>query len=496
MIMAAQPPNHPQPFNLPSSPFFNPIATATATATQTPTSARKRRAASPESPIVSFGLGSASYPSSSPWTSNGHFSPDQGQGDVDTPQHREKRRRPNLANGFRSLSISRDKKTQAQFEAEASDIFAGAGTTTSQGGQHFGLDHTSGEEEEDEGIGLTRINNNDIKVEILPDRSSESNTKKHHQHHQHNHHHSTLHHWSIPNHAGPSSSSSSPSPTESSEENYGYDSDVTFTRSFPKHRRYAGVAQQADEIQQPDARPQAQDQSQSQNRFDAYDYQELGVEDVTVPTPLGSRRRRDDDQGGPKGKRARIDGEMDVDMGDDGDIEELQRDFVDKRRKRKTVWHEPEKDRIVITSLSDASSSRGSSRSPSPESTSADEQLHLSQPGDQGFMLSPSLLTHLLKAQRDQLNGMTNNAQQNRNSLVLYRPLGIPPGQTTTNSADAAWTDPVVKSWQPGENYVDSGRFEEVDDDENLDEPAETQAVEDEGMMTMDIDDDGDVAMD
>ncbi|OCF44401.1 hypothetical protein I317_01661 [Kwoniella heveanensis CBS 569] len=480
MIMAAQPPNHPQPFNLPSSPFFAPTTTTTAT----PASARKRRAASPESPTAPF----AAPSSSSFFTLNAHSSPVAAEGGgSDTPQHREKRRRPNLANGFRSLSISRDQLKNG----------TGSGSTTIPGSgeqSHELFDHTSGEEEEDEGIGLTRINNNDIKVEVLPDRG-ETASKSHH-HHRDNHHHSNLHHWSIPNHAGPSSSSSSPSPTESSEENQDYDSDVTFTRSFPKHRRYAGVAQQADEIQQPFDAQQAYEALQSSFG----DREELGVEDVTVPTPLGSRRRREDDQGGPRGKKARMEGEMDVDMGDDGDVEELRRDFSDKRRKRKTVWHEPEKDRIVITSLSDASSSRGSSRSSSPEPSGSADERHLSQPGDQGFMLSPSLLTHLLKAQRNQLNGMNNgnNSQsaQNRNSLILYRPLGIPPGKLAGNQAGSGWTgigtEPVVKSWQPGENYVDSGRFEEVDDDENFDEPSPAQ-TEGEGM---DIDDDGDVAMD
>ncbi|WVQ94842.1 hypothetical protein IAU59_001925 [Kwoniella sp. CBS 9459] len=491
MIMAAQPPNHPQPFNLPSSPFFTP---------STPSFARKRRAASPESPTVPIFGNTDKHQPISPWTANQHFSPDEASfgSEAQAPQqHREKRRRPNLANGFMSLSISRDQLLKNGSGASTND--------NGNGNAQLKVDHyredTSGEEE-DEGIGLTRINNNDIKVEVLPDRT-ESRTRSHHQHNDR--HHSNVHHWSIPNHAGPSSSSSSPSPTESSEENY--DSDVTFTRSFPnnKHRRYAGVAQQADEVQQPDAQ-QAETQDQFQNPFesDRYPYQDLSVEDVTVPTPLGSRRRREDDQGagvGPKGKRARREGEMDVDMGDDGDIEELQRDFVDKRRKRKTVWHEPEKDRIVITSLSDASSSRGSSRSSSPdqETDSAEELRRLSQPGDQGFMLSPSLLTHLLKAQRNQFNGDSNNNHAgNNNSLILYRPLGINPGKA--NEPTAAWTDDnsdsVVRNWQPGETYVDSGRFEEVDDDERFDEPAPAQAEDMDMGMGMDIDDDGDVAMD
>ncbi|WVR09571.1 hypothetical protein IAU60_006640 [Kwoniella sp. DSM 27419] len=398
MIMAAQPSTS-SPFSFTDSTSFY-------------TPSRKRRAASPETPAPS--RPHSPQAASSPWTSNGHFSPEH------TPQqqHREKRRRPNLAHGFESLSISRDQVPGLADPA--------------------GLNVNDREDNDEEGIGLKRSDHHDIHVEVLPDRSP----KRKHHHHQTGHHH-----WSVPNHAGPSSSSSS----ASSEENY--DSDATFTRAFPR-RRYRGVAQQADEVVDPDAQG-----------FD----EQLGVEDVTACSPHGSRRRRDDDAASPWGKRPRREGEMDVDMGEDP---------FDKRGKRKTVWHEPEKDRIVITSLSDASSSRGSSRSPSPEFDGQDHgRRNLAQPGNQGFTISPSLLTHLLHAQRDQLNGV--RPPRDQRSLVLYRPLGIP--------AAGQWPDSDAMANEP---YVDSGRFEVLED---ADVSGGNGHIAQDGDMDMDLD--GDVEM-
>ncbi|WWD03802.1 hypothetical protein V865_001858 [Kwoniella europaea PYCC6329] len=398
MTMAAQPTS-------PFQPFYTPF--------------RKRRALSPPS------LDTSEYQTRKDTNDSDlkYASP------LADPSHRDKRRRPNLANGFQGLSISVD-----QSASNLNDDLP-----------RNGLD-------DDEGIGLQKNRDNDVTVEVLPDKASRS-TNHHH------HHHSNTHHWSIPSRAGPSSpSSSSTSPTTSSEEDY---------HPFQRHRRYAGVAQQADEIVQPDQVEAVSD---------------LSVEDVTVVSPRNGRRRREDDTGmdnvtNTRNRRARTGDDFDVEMNAEEEVEEIGNSDHDKRRRRKTEWHEPEKDRIIITSLSDASSSRESSRSASPE-PAADDVRNLSQPGMRGFTISPSLLTHLLKTQRDQLSG--RKVSPTSSSLILYRPLGIPPGE---------WNDDIVKAWKPDEEYVDSGRFEMLDDDEVFDEATPSAN----GDTQMDID--GDVEM-
>lgn len=106
-----------------------------------------------------------------------------------------------------------------------------------------------------------------------------------------------------------------------------------------------------------------------------------------------------------------------------------------------------------MTTLSDTESETSSdSRSTSPQ-----PRREFSQPGDQGFTLHPSLLTHLLANQRDHL-ATHLNASAPEKGLVLYRPLGI---QAVPNPE-------IVQQW-PGQPNLsdDSGRFEILDDDEN-----------------------------
>ncbi|WWC72151.1 uncharacterized protein I206_106111 [Kwoniella pini CBS 10737] len=389
--MAASPRVPLQSFSPPSSILYTP--------------SRKRRAASPNRPDLSSPLGANST-------------------------HKIKRQRPNLANGFQSLSISTD---LLQNDLQTSDNMPPSPNDPLQ---------------TDEGIGLTHhVDSDDVKVEVLPERFPDRPDL-------HHHHHSNTHHWSIPNRAGPSSSSST-SPTSSTEDNY--DSDVTYTHPSRRHRRFAGIAQQADEIVQPDQPPI--------QRGD-----DVSVEDITAHK---GRRRREDLDEPFRAKRARKGPDIDIDMSNSDNLDNIDMDSSGGGMKRRTNWHEPEKDRIVITSLSDSSSSVGSSRSPSPEPHESQERL-LSQPGMQGFTLSPSLLTHLLKSQRHHLRDNLNMTQA-ENSLVLYRPLGIPPGE---------FQESIVQAWQPGEGYADSGRFEIVDDDENL-----------EASQAPPVDDDGDVQM-
>ncbi|RXK41462.1 hypothetical protein M231_01170 [Tremella mesenterica] len=147
------------------------------------------------------------------------------------------------------------------------------------------------------------------------------------------------------------------------------------------------------------------------------------------------------------------------DMGDDLDMETV----------AKTKWYEPERDRIVITSLSDTSTS--SSRSTSPNSRAI---RTLEQPGMRGFTLSPSLLTHLLNAQRGDISTL-HLPQSTERSLVMYRPAVLPPGFSdwarkmlpNVNLDLPMQGSEVVRTWrgEPGVIMDDEGRFEELNDD-------------------------------
>lgn len=135
---------------------------------------------------------------------------------------------------------------------------------------------------------------------------------------------------------------------------------------------------------------------------------------------------------------------------DDINMDEDMGDIPRRSRRRRTEWHEPEKDReynienrllttgIVITSLGSPNSSQSSSRSTSP-------QRHLSQPGAQGFTLSPSLLTHLLNSHRNTHTA----APAGPRDLVVYR-------SPTWDRSDL--------------NVVsDANRFQEIDDEDMMD---------------------------
>lgn len=168
----------------------------------------------------------------------------------------------------------------------------------------------------------------------------------------------------------------------------------------------------------------------------------------------------------PQLKRQRSDIPEDLDM--DANMDE---EHIDSG----PGWYEPEKDRIVVTSLS-----AGSSRSPSPDpgprradhTYSYQEHKHLAQPGDSGFTISPSLLTHIIGAQQE---NMLPSMPKER-GLILYRPIG-PPGVGTPED--------VVKHWDG--NYVDSGRFEEIDDDEETMMPDPSPVTEWQGNNEEDV---------
>ncbi len=374
---STQPPLPPFSFpSLSSNPFFTP--------------SRKRRAPSPTS-IFS----PTSPQSSSSW--------------IDDP-HSEKRRRPNLANGFSSLSLSSrtdDRHTSPLPTYEDSQA------------AHREVD-------DDEVLAQPHIDLvGDVRVEELPTRPTGSR--------------------SFPS-RGDSTSSTSTSSAED-----GYDSDITFRVLGSGRHRHAGVAQQADMVEQPN--------------IDGFlETTDLGVEDVTERTPTRGRKRREENAETRGGwKRRKPDKDVDMVMGDANDARETE------RRHRRTEWHEPEKDRIVITSLGSPSSSRSSS---SDRSTG-----HLTQPGSHGFTLSPSFLTHLLAAQKEQFGGAWCGPKQEQ-GLVLWRPLGLPLG----------WNDQVVRPWEgvPGLRE-DEARFQEVDQDEPITATPEGEMMEVEEDMAMEV---------
>jgi len=258
-------------------------------------------------------------------------------------------------------------------------------------------------------------------------------------------------------HRASSFSSTSPSETD-------YESDVTFripSRPTPPVH--------ATSVEDPPDTPVAASHSQSSplQRTHRDGHHDGGVHVEMLDTPSKRKQNSISDESAPRKRRREG---MDIDM--DGLPE----------GSYGPGWYEPEKDRIIITSLSSPESSppppdRRRSMSPDSERRqySYAENRHLSQPGSQGFTISPSLLTHILNAQRDQFNHTPEYPSQER-GLVLYRPLGITP-------------DPVVQQWNQNDNVPlgnDSDRFEEVDSDEDL-----TTGNNNDTMMGMDTEETG-----
>lgn len=321
--------------------------------------------------------------------------------------------------------------------------------------------HETGDLEDDEISSHRGAHHKDIGVEVLPDNPSQASKRSS----------ATNRLWSH------GSSSSSPSDDASDKD---YDSDATFR--LPSNQKAFGRVQQPDSVHLPE-----HDTASSEHHL-------LDIEDLTESLSNRKRRHRDAESVSQRTRKKKRPEGMDVEMdmgessrrdsdSDDG-IEEITR-APGRRRSRNTHWHEPEKDReypsmtlltagIVITSLS---SSPSSSRSSSPENTS--QHRNLTQPGEQGFTLSPSLLTHLLGKQSwDKMPPLSGHSPDQK-GLVLYRPLGIPPG------TDMQW-DEIVRRWKEGGSgsgtqQDDSSRFEMIDDDENL-QSFQAKSMADQGM--------------
>jgi hypothetical protein len=280
--------------------------------------------------------------------------------------HREKRRRPNLANGLRGLSLTpkpdRGPEPLPSY-SESQD--------------------TRNEVDEDDIFETTPRQVDDFQVEVLP------NTP-----------HRTRRPYPF---AGASSSDSSGEESRNSEDPY------TFTTS--RHRNRTLQSQQSDIVEQPTPIEELPDN--------------LFVQDVTEARGM---KMRDGARLHRRQKRRRDD--MDLDMDEESETGRphvrwrKNTSSYEPEKDRKSLYSsfamaDADCIGVVVTSLSDTES-EGSST----DVSSSPKPSDLNQPGSQGFTLSPSLLTHLLNTQRDQF---ATPLPQQEKGLILYRPLGIPP---------------------------------------------------------------------
>ena len=293
--MMAMPPSHPS-YHSPSPFAFslpvNAVASGSILASPTPalTPTRKRQADSP--------------PLSSP-----PFS----------PTYTGKKRRPNLSNGFSGLSLS---PKAPVFGGQRSDCpgltYDDLGETKHNVDENDDLGQSSGGWLGSSGRSSQQQAydsvDRDLRVEELPDRSTSTTWTRN---------------------LTTSSSTSSDSAAD-------FDAETMFRPRAHTKRRYARVAQQADEIQQPDdvAGP-----SGSSSR-------DLHIEDLSMGTRMAGRKRRESGNGErprTKKRRSNRDGD-DLDMSGESevDIEEIR----PTSRRRRTQWHEPEKDRKPFSQLS------------------------------------------------------------------------------------------------------------------------------------------------
>jgi hypothetical protein len=371
----------------------------------TPDYTRKRRATTPPSDQVPHGSIRLN------WMAPGCQLPETSP--TSAIPHRDKRRRPNLANGLRGLSLT--PKPDRGSEALPS-------YTESQ--------ETRNEVDEDDMFQSSPHIIDDIQVEELPDKSRRARRLF----------------------ADASTSDSSDDESRDSEDQF------SFTTKRHRNRQYQSQ-QQSGIVELP---------SPVKERPD-----DIDIQDITGSEPRGIKRR---DESGSRSRPKRRRDDMDLDMDTD---DEDQREHT--RWRKNASSYEPEKDRkltslpsgsthtdscsgIVVTSLSDTESEDSST-----EPTSTHKSNKLDQPGEQGFTLSPSLLTHLLNTQRDKFTTMPPQEK----GLILYRPLGILPAPQ------------IVQQW-PGQDFInqdDSSRFEELDDDENT----EMAGQADSGGMEIDM---------
>jgi hypothetical protein len=246
-------------------------------------STRKRRAGSPEPPSLI---------------------PTQ-----DTPS--AKRRRANLANGFSGLSLTPRTPT------------TGPSSPLPSYGESEATKDDIEDSDQPDGLFVRSPPPDDLHVEVLPSAYGSGIDSRYY----HGNGHGNMSKWSLP-------------ATASSDEDDS-DENGTFrlgsrTGLSTRVRRLASVAQQADEVVQPGMEDEGVMLGGSAG--------DVVVEDVTDLEVARGRKRSGESSERPH-KRPRsgmdVDMDMDMDMGDDAEGS----GEMTERRRRRTEWHEPEKDR-------------------------------------------------------------------------------------------------------------------------------------------------------
>ena len=258
-------------------PFYAAAPTPTMPFYTTPN--RKRRAATPPSGnIITEDI---SGPASSPAGSTTFQTPPAS---ASSAEHRDKRRRANLANVLSSMSLdqrSRRSPSPLPSYQESQAI--------------------QDEVDEDDLFRQTVVEPDELQVEILPESSSSTRADR-------------------------QSFYASQSESSESESDISISEDI-YRRPRRRYRRHAINTQQADAIEQPGT------------PWEPADPIELGVEDMSSSTRR--RKRRHELDGAPSMKRRRSD--MDLEMDDNGN--EVEVDDYEMRSRKAPTSYEPEKDR-------------------------------------------------------------------------------------------------------------------------------------------------------
>lgn len=290
---------------MPISPMFN---HASGSPTAGPgalfanaTPIRKRRAASPPPPFPAATL---------------HHTADPSKHSLETSPTPAKKRRPNLAHGFSSLSLAARPQDVAEAGPSVLPTYA-----ESQHADHMRRRVDDDDNDEDDLF----AGNREVRIEEFDPAASTSSTLR------------TFRRRAV---RGDQHSSGS-SPLDSDNE---FDDLHTYPESRQRRR-----TQQADEVEHP-----LEDFSQDSatGNADLRDWQDIGVEDITPPIIGVKRRSSSRSEGHPgAGKRRREDMDIDEEMGEF--VEEIPRDAESSRGRTRTRWHEPEKDRKLRISPCD-----------------------------------------------------------------------------------------------------------------------------------------------
>ena len=220
---------------------------------------------------------------------------------------------------------------------------------------------------------------------------------------------------------------------------------------------------------------------------------ETPLEDKYGSTMAGSRwpGQRGSRGAAPDGMASSSRGQPSDFISTSGAAEPMQSEPVQGQRGKKRTWYEPEKDRVVVTSLSDSDEdSEGANRPVSNSGStrtnhyldddvidldadgygdiielpaSQDDKGEYHQPGAQGFTISPSLLSrlnHMSQQQRSELERAWNRKKPNQ--MILYRALpGLGDGPGGMGESQKTHSDHGAMDMQDAQ---DASRFEEIPD--------------------------------